>query len=434
MKHHRYRWLTVMLLFFVLWITSIRAPVRAQNETDEMEGKGRISFEFPWRIDAKVEVNLTPQLLRLASKSLGNTAETSALIRMLDGIYVRTYDRTTVDEQELVNYFRWRLKADAWETFVRIKGENETLEINLLFDEDKIYGIFAIVIPKTPEEIIFVNIFGKIAPGRIETLLRSLDNFGVMAIDVRHKLRMLAVSTRRTGQRELLAVKVDYPPTIDGVLDDASWKIAPHADGFTHGYYEDPVADDSVVKVVYTRQAIYVGWHLYDSQPDKIIASQTETQTSFKVGEDYVHFMIDPFHTHEVQDSISFMANPYGVKLIQIAQGNLWFTDAERRDRCNIAAKIVENGWVAEMEIPWEILDYPETTEPIRMGINFERVHARTRTASMWSNAGFPIYRSKDDGHWLHVLPPPKWSDTQIPRVISDTKPHEHLHQKGETP
>ena len=133
-------------------------------------------------------------------------------------------------------------------------------------------------------------------------------------------------------------------------------------------------------------------------------------------------------------DFISFMANPYGVKLIQIAQGNLWFTDAERRDRCNIAAKIVENGWVVEMEIPWEILDYPETTEPIRMGINFERVHARTRTASVWSNVGFPLYRSKDDGHWLHVLPPPKWPDTQIPRVISNTKPHEHLHQKGETP
>ena len=251
--------------------------------------KGRISFEFPWRIDAKVEVNLTPQLLRLASKSLGNTAETSALIRMLDGIYVRTYDRTTVDVEELVNYFRWKLKVDAWETLVRIKGENETLEINLLFDEDKIYGVFASVIPKTPEEIIFVNIFGEIAPDRIETLLRSLDNFGVMAIDVRHKLRMLAVSTRRTGQRELLAVKVDYPPTIDGVLDDASWKIAPHADGFTHGYYEDPVADDSVVKMVYTRQAIYVGWHLYDSQPDKIVASQTKTRTAFKAGEDYVH-------------------------------------------------------------------------------------------------------------------------------------------------
>ena len=117
MKHHGYRWLTVMLLFFVLWITSIRAPVRAQNETDEMEGKGRISFEFPWRIDAKVEVNLTPQLLRLASKSLGNTAETSALIRMLDGIYVRTYDRTTVDVEELVNYFRWKLKVDAWGNF-----------------------------------------------------------------------------------------------------------------------------------------------------------------------------------------------------------------------------------------------------------------------------------------------------------------------------
>ena len=412
MKQHRYRSLAVMLLFLVLWLTLMRATANEQNETDKMEGKGLISFEFPWNIEAKVKVNLTPKLITLASKSVGNTAEGSELLQMLDGIYVRTYDRTTVDEQELVNYFRWKLKEGSWETLVKIEEDNETLEINLLFDEDKVYGIFVIVIPKTPEEVIFVNIVGKIAPERVEELLRNLGNFGVMDIDVRRKLRMQAVSTRRTGQRELLAVKVNYPPTIDGILDDACWKIAPQADEFTHGYYENPVEDDSVVKVVYTLKAIYVGWSLYDSQPDKIVARRTRSPEMWGITEDWVSVSLDPFHTHQIGDVIWFMANPFGITHVLIPSRYVDFIDHKRMDRWNVAAKIVENGWVVEMEIPWEILNYPETPEPIWMGINFQRSQACTRTSSSWSNTGYPI-RPEDDGHWMHVLPPPKLSDTQ---------------------
>ena len=412
MKQHRYRSLTVMLLFLVLWLTLMRAIADEQNETDKMEGKGLISFEFPWSIEAKVEVNLTPKLINLASKSVGNTAEGSALLQMLDGIYVRTYDRTTVDERELVNYFRWKLKEDTWETLVKIEEDNETFEINLLFDEDKVYGIFVIVIPKTPEEVIFVNIVGKIAPERVEELLRNLGNFGVMDIDVRRKLRMQAVSTRRTGRRELLAVKVNYPPTIDGILDDACWKIAPQAGEFTQGYYENPVEDDSVVKVVYTLKAIYVGWYLYDSQPDKIVARRTRNRKMWGITEDWVSLSLDPFHTHQIGDVIWFLANPFGMTRVLIPSGTVDFIDRERMDRWTVAAKIVENGWVVEMEIPWEILNYPETTEPIWMGINFQRSQARTRMSSSWSNTGYPT-RPEDDGHWMHVLPPPKLPDTQ---------------------
>ena len=412
MKQHRYRVLTIMLLFLVSWLTWMPATADEQHETSEMGEKGRISFEFPWNIEVKVEVNLTPKLIHLASKSISNTAETSALVQMLDGIYVRTYDRGTVDEQELVNYFRWKLNEDGWETLIRIKKDHETVEINLLFDEEQVYGVFVIVIPKTPEEVIFVNIIGKIALERVEDLLRSLGNFGVMDIDIRRELRVRAISTRRMGRREILAVKVNYPPDVDGILDDACWKIAPQADEFTEGYYENPVDDDSVVKVVYTSKAIYAGWYLYDSQPDKIVARQTRSQKMWGIAEDWVSFNIDPFHTHRSGGIIWFMANPFGITQVLMPRHPKDYIDVMAMDRWTVAAKIVENGWVVEMEIPWEILDYPETTEPIWMGINFQRVQARTRTFSWWSNGGYPM-RPEDDGHWMHVLPPPKVSDTR---------------------
>lgn len=411
MKLHRHRLLPFMLLFFVLWLTPTQTTVAQQSETGTVKGKGLISFEFPWVVEAKVEVNLTAKLINLASKSVNNTPEMKELIQMLDGIYVRTYDRKTVDEQELVSYFRQKLQKDKWEILFKIKEDDEVVEINLLFDKDKVYGIFVIVIPRMPEEVTFVNIVGKIAPEHVEDLLRNLSNFGATDINVSGKLKGQAVPIENTIRREMLAVKIDYPPTIDGILDDACWKIAPQADGFTHVRTKKVIEDDSVVKLVYTPKAIYVGWHLYDSQPNKIATVQTKDQIRFDNAiEDWVSFSIDPFHTHQFAGRTFFMANPLGKKYVEIDPED---PDHDKRiSQWNVAAKIVKDGWIVEMEILWKMLDYPDTKEPIRMGINFDRFQARTWTHSWWSNIG-TTERYEDDGHWLHVIPPSKSAGMQ---------------------
>ena len=406
MKLHRHQLLSFILLSLALWLTFLQVTAAEQGNTGNVERKGLIPFEFPWSIEAKVEVNLTARLINLASKSVSNSAEGTKLIQMLDEIYVRTYDRKTVDEQELVTYFRQKLEKDKWEVLFKIKEDNETVEINLLFGEDEVYGIFVIVIPEIPAEVTFVNILGEIAPERVGDLLRNLGNLGALDINVSGKLREQAVSIQNTNQKELLAVKIDYSPTIDGILDDACWKIAPQADSFTEVNTKHPVKDDSVVKMVYTTKAIYVGWHLYDSKPNKIVARQIKDQVRLDTGttEDRVTFSLDPFHTHQRVARTSFMVNPLGTKYIRLPEEAL---NSKSIEQWNVAAKIVKDGWIVEMEIPWQMLDYPETTEPIQMGINFDRYQAHTRTHSWWSNIG-SIERYRDDGHWLHVLPPPK--------------------------
>ena len=415
MKLHRHLLLPFVLLFLVLGFIQMPRVIAEQSTNSERVKKGLISFELPWRIEAKVEVNLTAKLINLVSKSVSDAPEVTELIQMLEGIYVRTYDRKTVDEQELVDYFQQKLKSDKWEVLFKINQGDETVEINLLFGEETVHGIFIILIPQVPEEVTFVNIIGKIAPERVEDLLRNLSNFGAMDINVSSQLKTQAVPIRKIVQRELLAVKIDYPPTIDGILDDTCWKIAPHADGFTHIRTQKPVEDNTVVKLVYTPKAIYVGWHLHDSQPDKIVAHQSKDQVRFdRTIEDWVSFSIDPFHRHHYVGRTFFMVNPLGAKYAGVPM------PSEDRDGLqhlnetlhlwNAAAKIVEDGWVVEMEIPWEMLNYPETTEPIQMGINFDRLQARTQEHSWWSNLG-PTERHKDDGHWLHVLPPAKSSD-----------------------
>ncbi len=205
--------------------------------------------------------------------------------------------------------------------------------------------------------------------------------------------------------KELLAVKVELPPTIDGNLDDPCWQIAPKAVDFTDRNTGGELAKNQTeVRMVYTDKAIYTGWYLYDDKPEEIVAHQTEHQVRPK-REDWVLFTIDPFHTHQFRDRTFFMANPLGSKYVSRPPKDVQKSDAP--NLWKVAANIVDDGWVVEMEIPWEMLDYPQTTTPIQIGINFDRWHPRNRENSWWSKAGLRE-NGRPDGHWQDVLPPQK--------------------------
>ena len=129
-------------------------------------------------------------------------------------------------------------------------------------------------------------------------------------------LQTLAQENTQTVLKELPAIKTEQPPTVDGVLDDVCWQDAPKATGFTDERTEKPAKNQSVGRVVYTDTAIYVGLHLYDDMPDKIVARQTKDQTRIRGG-DWVSFSLDPFHTHQFPDRNSFIVN---LSLIHISE------------------------------------------------------------------------------------------------------------------
>ena len=96
-----------------------------------------------------------------------------------------------------------------------------------------------------------------------------------------------------TVKKELIGVKTEQPPTIDGILNDVCWQDAPRTVGFTDQRTEKPAKNQSVGRLVYTDEAIYVGLYLYDEMPDKIVARQVKDQTRIS-GEDWVSFSLDP--------------------------------------------------------------------------------------------------------------------------------------------
>ena len=228
-------------------------------------------------------------------------------------------------------------------------------------------------------------------------------------------IRTYAAESRQTVNKKLRAVKIAHPPIIDGSLDDACWNETPKANTFIDERTEEPAKNQSIGRLAYTDSAIYVAVHLYDDAPDKIVAHQTKDQTRFQ-GEDQVVFSVDPFHTHQKSDRNLFAVNPLGTKYAHIATGRA--EKSEWIGLWNTAAQIVEDGWIVEMEIPWQMLDYPETTQPIGMGININRFQQRTGEKSWWSNLS--IYEfGENDGHWVDVLPPPRKRDLKVlPYII----------------
>ncbi|MGQ9698963.1 MAG: carbohydrate binding family 9 domain-containing protein [Armatimonadota bacterium] len=218
-----------------------------------------------------------------------------------------------------------------------------------------------------------------------------------------------------SSQRDIPAVTIGSAPVIDGDLSDPCWNQAAKAEGFTDAFFGIPAQDQTTAYLAYDDKAIYVAFHAYDSQPDGIVARETKRGVR-PSGEDTVAFSLDLFHTHKFADRSFFVVNPLGTQFARLGGGR--GTKLEWEGQWKAAAKIVTDGWTAEMAIPWRILNYPTVKEPTTVGVNFDRYQQRTRIHSWWSNVG-PQEFLEQDGHWVGVrLPPFRPQLSLLPYVI----------------
>jgi hypothetical protein len=204
--------------------------------------------------------------------------------------------------------------------------------------------------------------------------------------------------------RSFPAVRVNQPPVIDGALDDACWAQVPYQEGFTDEQTGQPMADDTRVWICYDSENIYVAFHAFDSEPHRIRAVETRREAGF-VGEDRLRLRLDTFNSKTSDYENRFTINALGTQNTRLAGGR-----ANRQEWEGVwksAARIVDDGWTAEMAIPWDILIRPETGgNPVTMGLNFERYIARLDVECYWSNIG-PRELPDLNGEWVGVVPPP---------------------------
>jgi hypothetical protein len=158
---------------------------------------------------------------------------------------------------------------------------------------------------------------------------------------------------------ELKISRAAGPIKIDGDLSDAGWRGAAKAANFAEhspGNQTKPAVDTEVL-IAYDDKNLYVAWMCYDD-PAEVRASFCERDKIFS--DDYVILMIDTYG--EATHAYEIAVNPYGIP------GDLLFSSAYGEDATydmifRSAGRIVDNGWVAEMAIPFASLRFPNREE-----------------------------------------------------------------------
>ncbi len=136
------------------------------------------------------------------------------------------------------------------------------------------------------------------------------------------------------------------------------------------------------MRVIYSDTAIFFGVTCYDSQPDRITATQRARDADLEF-DDKFSIIVDTFHSH--RNAFLFEMNPLGARF------DSWITDEGRRtspewdERWEVAIAIGEEGWVAEVRIPFGVLRMPSAEEQV-WGIDFRRNIKRKNEEVAWSN------------------------------------------------
>lgn len=190
----------------------------------------------------------------------------------------------------------------------------------------------------------------------------------------------LFISVCRAESPQLSPSKVETPPAIDGILDDECWLNAAKGENFT--LYDEKKAPQEQTEffICYDDTNIYIAFHCFDSQPDKIIATQKERDGGIW-NDDYVSIYLDTYHEHRNVEC--FYVNAIGTQRDYRTQGSAG--KIEWKGDWSAAAITVEDGWTVEIEIPFAILSYnPNGTS---MGFNASRSQQRLDESSTWFDA-----------------------------------------------
>ncbi len=152
-------------------------------------------------------------------------------------------------------------------------------------------------------------------------------------------------------------------PVIDGVLDDAAWMNAASVERWTEQRPRDgaEASEQTIVRLAYDANRLYVAIHAAYIDPSSMRANLGDRD---RIGDDdIVALYLDPFLDH--QRAYWFAVNAYGVQADGLlSTGGNDFDDDFAGDQSWDAlfeskGRVVEDGWTAELAIPFKSLRYP---------------------------------------------------------------------------
>ena len=173
------------------------------------------------------------------------------------------------------------------------------------------------------------------------------------------------------GGATMRATRLTEPLEFDGRLDDAIYERVPGVSDFIQALplEGEPATEDTEVWVFFDDEAVYVAGRNWDSQPDRMVATEMRRDNFGIFNNENLAVIFDTFYDRR---NAFFYMNPIG-----------GFFDGLIVDEANVnrdwtavwdsrAARFAD-GWTMEMRIPFKTLRYATGGQQV-WGINFRRV------------------------------------------------------------
>lgn len=166
--------------------------------------------------------------------------------------------------------------------------------------------------------------------------------------------------------------KINQPIVLDGEVDEPIWDsveslpIVQYEPVFRGG-----MSEESIFKVAYDESYLYVAGKLYTNNPSTI-TSNTLNRDQYS-GDDIFAIVLDPFNDNE--NGLWFLTNPVGTRIdIAISNDANFGGGSNAINRSwntywDVATTQDENGWYAEMRIPFSSIGFQEKDGIAEMGI-----------------------------------------------------------------
>ncbi len=174
---------------------------------------------------------------------------------------------------------------------------------------------------------------------------------------------------------------------IDGKLNEPEWARAVPLDDIRQREPNQgqPATERTEVRLLADKDHLYIGVICYDSEPDKIVATQMGRDADITV-DDRVELLLDTFHDR--RNAFYFSTNPAGALTdglvvengeLNLDWNGIWLVKTHRSPQ----------GWSAEFALPFKSLSFNPGQDV--WGFNFARSIVRKVEDDRWASPRFDI-------------------------------------------
>jgi hypothetical protein len=232
------------------------------------------------------------------------------------------------------------------------------------------------------------------------------------------------------------AIRAEAPVQVDGRLDEAAWSQAPALAGFIQSepFEGDPVTEETVVRVLYDDDAVYVGAWLLDTDVEALVFGETRRDAAMEET-DAILFVLDTYLDR--QNGYVFGTTPAGIEYdgqvtregqggfggARMMAGSMSGVNTNWDGSWEVATHRDGAGWYAEFRIPFSTLRYDRGGEQ-RWGFNVVRRIRRKNEEAFWSPVPrqFDLYRISMAGTLEGIEAPFRRTAQVTPYVLGSSR------------